>query len=754
MACFIYVYDKRNNGIPSNGSFKNFLPLNVEDAKKISLQISNNEKMYYWSWGDVFDRNPKQYENGFSVFDGISFELNQIDSVLSTQNDFNGLDEKISAGCSFLKVLKDKVFSFVSLPGTHSLFYLNNEKYFIVSTHLGLISSFNKLTLRKAAIKWLCGRYHMADFGTLYDETEQVPLGYTVTYDKNEDKLSFIKPNLGSLFNNFSFDKLNQEIEKYVYKQKQILDGFNSKFKMTLSGGKDSRAIISLFYKCELSNKIEKVVTTGYFSSPEVMSAKKVLQKLGVVDKHVVEMPKSVHAQYNFPNRIVKTLFARQGEGGLSDLAQISKNKENTLYIGGHENGLKTPANKLPLEKYLDSRKWWVDGANIFKENNKKLQLSYHLENFKKYLGDVPLKYYPHLEALFFRNGTYVAGALKASNVGANQYHPFLNREFMKIMLSSDDDSKNVQWILYKLTQMSEKELELVGFCNDAWPVKLKDFLIQNNLDNSLLLKAEDKYKFYDFLPDATGFGVYKWRQDMCIKFIPFIRDKFYQYSDTYFDFIDKSKLERLLSKDVYKMNVMELGGVLSVLTSIIHIEYGVDIFDKSKHSYIQNKLSEVMDCELTSTNDKSSLDPNILYLNKIQEFDKALENAVNLIRETTDNTYYFYGGSTYLSDKFEIYSNLFYELDLKIEVDEKINMDKAFILEFLGDNVFDLVQFPIGNNGNRFKYVPSDEKGVAYVNFLLKSKSNGICLFKISKWNIKKSFIVKDFEFRIKKKV
>ena len=188
--------------------------------------------------------------------------------------------------------------------------------------------------------------------------------------------------------------------------------------------------------------------------------------------------------------------------------------------------------------------------------------------------------------------------------------------------------------------------------------------------------------------------------------------------------------------------------------TSIIHIEYGVDIFDKSKHSYIQNKLSEVMDCELTSTNDKSSLDPNILYLNKIQEFDKALENAVNLIRETTDNTYYFYGGSTYLSDKFEIYSNLFYELDLKIEVDEKINMDKAFILEFLGDNVFDLVQFPIGNNGNRFKYVPSDEKGVAYVNFLLKSKSNGICLFKISKWNIKKSFIVKDFEFRIKKKV
>src|SRR5690606_7956204 len=265
--------------------------------------------------------------------------------------------------------------------------------------------------------------------------------------------------------------------------------------------------------------------------------------------------------------------------------------------------------------------------------------LSYHLENFKKYLGDVPLKYYPHLEALFFRNGTYVAGALKASNVGANQYHPFLNREFMKIMLSSDDDSKNVQWILYKLTQMSEKELELVGFCNDAWPVKLKDFLIQNNLDNSLLLKAEDKYKFYDFLPDATGFGVYKWRQDMCIKFIPFIRDKFYQYSDTYFDFIDKSKLERLLSKDVYKMNVMELGGVLSVLTSIIHIEYGVDIFDKSKHSYIQNKLSEVMDCELTSTNDKSSLDPNTLYLNKIQEFDKALENAVNLIRETTHNT-------------------------------------------------------------------------------------------------------------------
>ena len=167
MACFIYVYDKRNNGIPSERSFKNFLPLNIEDAKKVSLQISNNEKMYYWSWGDVFDRSPNQYENGFSVFDGVSFELNQIDSLLWSENDFKRLDEKISGSCCYLKVLKDKVFSFVSLPGTHSLFYLNNEKYFIVSTHIGLISSFNKLTLRKTGLKWLCGRYHLGDFGTL-----------------------------------------------------------------------------------------------------------------------------------------------------------------------------------------------------------------------------------------------------------------------------------------------------------------------------------------------------------------------------------------------------------------------------------------------------------------------------------------------------------------------------------------------------------------------------------------------------------
>lgn len=218
-----------------------------------------------------------------------------------------------------------------------SLYKSSKNNVFAISNRISPISKFFDITSvnKKHVASQIQYQNFTLNFDTMFENVYQIPFGtkicfndkiientrYDFQYDYMLEKLY---KNNKKLYYDECFKKLNSQIKAFVNL------GLNSEFILGISGGKDSRLLLSLYYKY-----LKSTFTWGPVFSPEVIIGRMVSNVLGL--KHMIKNSSVAYDNKNLFNDMPQHLFVREFVMCPWDFGTIPKNIIKNINIDGQE---------------------------------------------------------------------------------------------------------------------------------------------------------------------------------------------------------------------------------------------------------------------------------------------------------------------------------------------------------------------------------------------------------------------------------
>ncbi|CAN7274928.1 hypothetical protein LJR066_001202 [Acidovorax sp. LjRoot66] len=518
-----------------------------------------------------------------------------------------------------LKVHRQGLQFVGSAVGADPIFYYRDDEQIIVTNrHNPLGPWANRLSLNRESLAWMVGRGHIGGFETYWEKIKKTRPGSLYEYDGR--RLSEIDVNYSNLFSPINDFEINHHVDALKKNFCNIIDGSDAKCRFWLSGGKDSRAIAGLLSGADRFSDIT-FHTHGEKFSPDVMAATLVAHELGVLDKHSVARSSLTEVGVDFPRAIAKDLLSDCSGGSFADFRSIPDS--DLLIIGGHESGYKVPPNKMNLNEYLDSRKYWPDNQNI-------LEKDIYENIYRKFRGDLakllvnaPEDRYPQLESLVYVIGTRVTGAHSNTHVSRSEIHPFLDGRMVRLLFGVSSEALDSQVIHYLMMRQSSFQIESLPFASDAWPKGTLDFAAK--IGHPFRSQPQRPYVFRDYFPSQKVFGGYSWRLDLIIRTKKFTMD--YVRQNTFFDFIDISQLEILFAKNDAALRISDIYFRLALLKAcMVHYfnERGL-LFQFSNENSIAELVSNLIEKRPQANSHKAA---GSVYEDKIIQYEEAIAHV------------------------------------------------------------------------------------------------------------------------------
>ncbi|WP_127021623.1 hypothetical protein [Rheinheimera mangrovi] len=617
--------------------FLNNLPFKPIDHNYVEVK---NGELICFNYGVALERKIVNNKDSYLLVQGagdLDLETRVHDSF------FNKLPLSINRFpepfCALMLSENNLTFS-TSFCGVDPIFYLLDGRTIYVSNRHNLLGRFILTkSFEKKSFIWIVGRNHISDTDTYWRDLKKVEPSNTYFFDG--DLTSFSAENYFAL--NLSRHDVVDKIEDFANSFNKSIAISPVKKRLWLSGGKDSRAILGLISKDNLSNF--DFVTHGESYSPDVMSSKDVSNFLGVSNQHVINNVNIGEGAIDIYKRLAVDLAWCFSGNSFADLKMFYNNK-NLLVVGGHENGFKSKSNKLDLKEYVNSRKYWVDSFGILTKEYYVHQYEY----YKKTLYDV-LQYYPksrfsQAESVHFRNSTYLASALSSCHLGTSEIHPFLDGRMYELLVGVDDQILESQFIHYVMTTKQNTDLAGISYANDKWPTDLRDWIGTQNYDR---VSSKRPYEFKKYFPSQKGFGLHGWRLQLVSLSKNFVIN-YYTDNASFFDFIDFGRLHELSEKTIDSFVLKDIYFWLSLLKAAL-----IHYFDKKILSFdsVEDVALEIKNVLNYQGNAffKGTASEDVINILKLKN--KALEDCVanqeHLIR------YFEEGENDALSSKVDV---------------------------------------------------------------------------------------------------
>ena len=635
MSIFLYNF-KKNEKSKSLEDFEleNYLPRPALEEEKEKIGSS---EIIIFKYDSALDKPLFKVDNGFMFIQGYLPEK-------KAKNLYNFLDSEYSVDITnyseaFCAIsAKSNGFSFLSsVTGADQIFYIEtNDNFFVTNRHnlLGALSL--KLTFRKETFWWMAGRTHVGDEGTYWNEIKRSLPSRHYIY---KDGLKCVNPNYKNLFEEIKDNDILDYFDTTVPYFEDIFSDINHSMRLSLTGGKDSRAILGLLSKVtDISNL--KINTTGYLYSPDVNSAKDLTEKLGITKNHNITRPKYSQSAFDYAERIANELLVDFLGKSLADMSKISY--ANDIVLGGHEAGIKSPLNTLSLDRFIQSRKNWCDDQLILSDNARELLNKSYLNKLENSLTDVPIRCYDKIEGLEFRIVNRNSTNITNSHIGGSQIHPFYDGKIIKAVCGISSRAIKAHYIPYYFTSLASGDIVNIPFADTNWPDDLKKFISHNgNINGRNINSSLNHYHFKDYFPTESSFGLSSWRLDLC----EMSANNLYSYlisNQDFFDYLNMERVSEIIFKPIESKSFREMYVNLGLLKSVLVHYFDEDILNFSLKKDIIDKiqsflLGEKADRKIISRENKLE-DMLLRYEQSISKMEKEI--TILNSKNTEDSEY------------------------------------------------------------------------------------------------------------------
>ncbi|MCC6933219.1 MAG: hypothetical protein IT292_08195 [Deltaproteobacteria bacterium] len=193
---------------------------------------------------------------------------------------------------------QEQITALYSFSGYFSLYYLNNDNYFVLSNRPAIASQFysaqKAASFNHQALSWIYSTTMILGHETPYQEVYKLSPGNYLLYER--DKGLTINSYQKNFYTPITFTS-EQEKEEYLrnavkglMKKVSWCFGRNLPLQAHLTGGKDSRALLALLLASGAIDKLQKISTYGDDVNGDVIVARMVMKYLGLEDKHEVKV--------------------------------------------------------------------------------------------------------------------------------------------------------------------------------------------------------------------------------------------------------------------------------------------------------------------------------------------------------------------------------------------------------------------------------------------------------------------------------
>lgn len=386
------------------------------------------------------------------------------------------------------------------------LYCVKTENEFAISNRISILSEiFDKKTPNKQYLASHIQYQHgPLTYDTMYKDIKWIPFGTKIKIESNnlsltqkydifyDDKLQELYHKDETAYWDEFYNKLTSQINAFINL------GIKDKLTLGLSGGVDSRLILSMYYK-----HLDNVFTSGPAYSPEVIVGKMVCDAIDM--PHLTPSLRSVSGSFNLLKRLPKHLFAREFEMCPWDFGWVQERKNENIKLDGQEFIRVAPYLKdISIDDILDEE--YVKYSKI--QNLGVLPLK-DVENIclknnnicKKYLENLhDIRKFPTIRKVLNR-GRWATRVHETIFDYSFHIYPLLTNIFIKYSYNSSVESIHNQKIAYEVIKRSCPELLEVPLFNKQFAQNPKP-AIENKIPGKLNYKNVYLVRYFKFIKE------------------------------------------------------------------------------------------------------------------------------------------------------------------------------------------------------------------------------------------------------------
>lgn len=486
-------------------------------------------------------------------------------------------------------ILDGSIRILTSCSGSDHFLIAETEEEWLFSNHQGALGAAidRKAKVRSTPLAWSLHKFHSFDYEHHLEGMLRTQPGSQWTLTRNGSFEQKMKLDWSELCEPIDPREVPRLLNEVIDDISEYILGTQMAKNLSLSGGKDSRAVLGLLGD-DIEGRWVNFNTYGEVYAPDVMAASSVVNLMGLQRNHYISKPSLVSQPANLVSSIANDLFSDVALSSLADIRQVGVRRP--MLLGGHEFGTKDGPNTLSLEQFIDREATFFERSSLLSEQGRSVLREQLFENLREQLSDVPTEKLEVAWKIRSRMPLLIGAVLTNLNVAATEVHPFLDYRFFRLVLGSDPRFTNSQSLHYLLNRRMSKPIENAAFADDEWPPQLWDLIEDMGVHRRG--HPAGPYKFNRAFPSQSSFGRYNWRVDLFSR----MRTGVTEYlRDGDFDstLVDVDQMVQLVERDEKSWSFHELYQLGSVLKFCLTNLLGPKLLDSQNRDLVENAVAE-----------------------------------------------------------------------------------------------------------------------------------------------------------------
>lgn len=338
MSVFVARVARPSRVLPPEGDYETWLPF---DARHPDTTSAGGADLAVWSWSAPLDRPLARGVGWGLVIDGIPHSSTDRIRAALGAGPPPGLDE-LPGSFSAVMIETDRLIAYAGISGEYPLFWAELDGYLLLSNRAAIVIAAAGAQVDPSASSWLSSLgYRPGGCGT-FRGVRQLSPGERLAIRRRGTELHIRSDvlELGPLFETAeaSAGELRDRIEGTLDRLAQSAAELPiaPRTHLQISGGMDSRSVLSIMAATAGLARIDELVTGGPPYSPDVLSARDVVSELGLESKHRLDTDPHSLSPHDAVRSILRTM---RGTGCTVSLHDRSEDAlaPDLLMLSGHQ---------------------------------------------------------------------------------------------------------------------------------------------------------------------------------------------------------------------------------------------------------------------------------------------------------------------------------------------------------------------------------------------------------------------------------